>query len=173
MTQLTPPASVSLPPDALQAFEAESLYAPAAWFVHRLVSLSEDELRATMDTNRIGWLVGQQVVLPGHPAHLPAAVAIQCTGTLGQLYAVYGMGLRRHDGWTGFGTHIHRARFRRMGEIGPPLDLRLRCTRKRTLMGTRFCDFEFLFEQQGEAVYESHQTAAWRRAPPAEATSTG
>ncbi len=153
---------MSLPRD----FADESLYTSDAWFVHALCSVDPDAgtLHAQMDTERIGWLVDHQVVLPGHPAHLPAAVAVQATGTLGQLYAVYGLGLRRAEGWTGFGTHIHQARFRRMGEIGPALDLHLTCTRQRTLMGTRFCDFDFLFTQDGQPVYESSQTAAWRRA---------
>lgn len=155
----------SLPEDPLVAFAQESLYAPEAWFVHELLGVDPDArtLHAMMDTTRIGWLVEQQVVVPGHPVHLPAAVAVQCTGTLGQLYAVYGMGLTRAEGWSGFGTHIHKARFRRMGEIGPPIALQLTCTRQRTLMGTRFCDFDFVFTQAGEPVYESSQTAAWRQ----------
>lgn len=149
----------------LDRFEAEALYARRAWFVSDVVAIDPDAgtLHATLDTTAIGWLVDAQVVVDGHPQHLPAAVAVQCTGTLGQLYAVYALGFSRADGWTGFGTHIHDARFRRMGEIGPPLDLRLACTRKRTLMGTVFCDFAFRFEQGGHAVYESKQTAAWRR----------
>jgi hypothetical protein len=154
-------------PDLLDDFAREALYTPDGWFVHRVLDVDPDARRvvAEMDTTRLP-LVGAQRALPGHPRHVPAAIAIQSTGTLGQLYAVYVLGLRVTEGWTGFGTHIHEARWGRMGEIGPPLELACTCTRVRRLWGTTFCDFAFDYRQQGERVYTSRQTAAWRRAEP-------
>lgn len=144
-------------------FAAESLYAPEAWFVHDVLELDADRVVALVDTTRLGPLVQAQRPWPGHARHFPGAVAIQVTGTLGQLHAIYGMGLRASEGWVGFGTHIHRARFPGMGEIGPPVQAALQATRKRQLRGTWFVDYDFRYTQEGRLIYESTQTAAWGR----------
>ncbi|MCB9680947.1 MAG: hypothetical protein H6733_05695 [Alphaproteobacteria bacterium] len=158
-------APLPLPADAvLDDFVHEALYDPSAWFVHRVLAVEPDAQRlvAEMDTTRLA-LVDAQRVVPGHPKHVPAAIAVQATGTLGHLYAVYALGLRTTEGWVGFGTHIHKARWGKMGRIGPPMWMEARCDRTRVLWGTRFCDFSFRFEQDGETVYTSRQTAAWRQ----------
>lgn len=147
-------------------FEREALYAPSAWFVHDVLELDREAHRvvALVDTTRLGALVDAQRPHPGHAPHLPGAVAIQVTGTLGNLHAVYVMGLRPTEGWVGYGTHVRDGRFRRMGTIGPPVIATAECTRRRQLGGTWFLDYRFRFEQDGEPVYESEQTAVWRRA---------
>lgn len=154
-----------IPPD----FADESLYASDAWFIHRLIGVDKPNRKVIgeMDTTRIGWLVDHQREVAGHARHVPAAVVIQATGTLGQLYAVYALDLRPTQGWAGYGTHIRQARFLRMGLIGPPLVCTLTATKQRQLLGTWFCDFTFRFEQRGEVVYESTQSAAWRKLPDA------
>jgi hypothetical protein len=146
-------------------FVDEALYTPEAWFVHRLLGLDKEgrKLVAEIDTERLGPLVEAQREVAGHARHVPAAIVIQATGTLGQLYAVYAIDLRPTAGWAGYGTHIRQARFARMGVVGPPLVATVHCTRQRQLLGTWFCDFSFRFEQRGDVVYESVQSAAWRR----------
>jgi len=146
-------------------FAAESLYTPDQWYLHDLVELDAEAHRvvATLDTTRIGQVVAAQRPWPAHPKHLPGAVAVQMTGTLGNLHAVYVMGLRMTEGWVGYGTHLRTAKFKRMGEIGPPVTAIGQSTRQRNLRGTWFLDYTFRFEQEGELVYESHQTAAWTR----------
>jgi hypothetical protein len=153
----------------LTDFERESLYTPDAWFVHRVLEVDAEGRRlvAELDTDRIGFLVDAQREVAGHPKHLPAAIAIQLTGTLGQLFAVYALGLRPTQGWHGFGTHIHKARFLRLGEIGPVLRATVTCTRQRQVRSTWFCDFAFSLEQHGKPVYVSEQTAAWVKGPAA------
>ena len=147
-----------LPPD----FERECMYTPDAWFLVDCDFLPEEQrIVGTCDTTRIGALVEAQRVWPNHPKHLPGAVAIQITGTLGQLYATYVLGMPATEGWVGFGTHIHTARFRRLGEIGPPVRCEATLISKRTLRGTVFTRFRFLFTQDGEECYLSEQTAAW------------
>lgn len=150
-----------IPPD----FASESLYDPTQWYIHDVLELDPDANRvvALIDTTRLGPLVEAQRPWPGHPPHLPGAVAIQVTGTLGNLHAVYCLGLRMTEGWVGYGTHVRNARFRRLATIGPPVIAAATCTRRRELRGTWFVDFTFRFEQEGEPVYESEQTAAWRR----------
>lgn len=146
-------------------FEQECLYRPDAWYLHDVLVLDPEDNRVVglVDTTRLGPLVDAQRTWPGHAKHFPGAIAIQVTGTLGQLHATYCMGLRATDGWFGFGTHIKKARFPGMGEIGPPVHAELRATRQRKLRGVWFVDYDFRYEQEGRLIYESTQTAAWGR----------
>lgn len=146
-------------------FHLECLYAPEAWFVHDLLTLDRQAGRvvALVDTTRLGALVDAQRTWPGHEKHFPGAIAVQVTGTLGQLHATYIMGLRATEGWFGFGTHVKKARFPSMGRIGPPVQAALQCNRSRQLRGVWFVDYAFRYEQEGRVIYESEQTAAWAR----------
>lgn len=147
------------PPD----FEQEALYERDSWFIHDLLVLDPEAHRVVglVDTTRLGPLVDAQRPVGGHEKHLPGAVAVQITGTLGQLHAIYVMGLRASEGWVGFGTHLRDARFRRLGKIGPPIHAELVATRQRQVRGTWFVDYRFLYTQEGAEVYSSTQTAAW------------
>jgi 3-hydroxymyristoyl/3-hydroxydecanoyl-(acyl carrier protein) dehydratase len=149
-------------------FAAEALYAADAWFVHGLREIDAASRRvvAHMDTTRLGPLVDAQREVSGHQKHVPAAMVIQATGTMGQLYAVYALGLRATEGWSGYGTHIREARFHRMGLIGPPITVSVTATKQRQMMGTWFCEFDFAFVQDGQPVYTSKQSAAWRKLSP-------
>ncbi len=146
-------------------FAEQALYTEDHWFVHDLVELDVQNHRivALMDTRRIGTAVRAQNAWPLHHKHLPGAVAIQVTGTLGNLHAVYCQGLKLTEGWVGYGTHLKKARFPTMGEIGPPVVLNVEATRRRNIRGTWFFDYSFRFEQDGRCVFESEQIAAWTR----------
>jgi hypothetical protein len=146
-------------------FERECLYAPSQWYVHDVLKIDRDnhEVVAVLDTTRIGALVEAQQPHAGHPPHVPGAVAIQLTGTLGNLHAVYVLGLRPSAGWVGYGTHVKNARFHRMGRIGPPLVATSVATKRRQFRGAWFLEYRFAFTQDGELVYESEQSAVWRQ----------
>ena len=146
-------------------FERECLYEPEHWYVHDVLTLDRDAARVVVriDTTRLGPIASAQRLTAGHLPHLPGAVAIQVTGTLGNLDAVYLAGLRVSEGWCGYGTHVLGAKFPRMATIGPPVIATSTATRRRQLRGTWFFDYEFRYEQDGEAVFESRQTAAWRQ----------
>ena len=149
-----------LPPD----FASEAMYDESAWFVTD-VTFDDDAgaVVATCDTTKLGPLVRAQHVWPNHPKHFPGAVAIQITGTLGQLWATYVRGLRATEGWVGFGTHLHQAKFRKLGEIGPPVRCVGTLISEREVWGTVFTRFSFRFTQQGDEIFRSEQTAAWVR----------
>ena len=149
-------------------FAAQCLYTDAAWFVHDVVELDREarSVLAIIDTTRLGPLVDAQVELPGHPKHLPGAVCVQVTGTLGALLSAYVLDMPRTEGWVGFGTHIHEARFPSLGEIGPPVEARATALSVRTLRGTRFVRYAFHFTQEGRDVYRAEHTAAWLQAAP-------
>lgn len=151
---------IPLPPD----WHANALYAPDSLFIHDAV-FDPDNKRVigTCDTTRLGPLVDAQRPWPGHPKHVPGAVAIQITGTLGTLYATYVLDMPATDGWVGFGTHVHSARFRKLGEVGPPLTCTATLLTNRSIRGTVFTKFSFLYTQEGDEVFASEQTAAWVR----------
>jgi hypothetical protein len=150
-----------LPPD----FADESLYTEDHWYLHDLVEVDAEAglVVATMDTTRLGHTVDAQVERPGHPKHVPGAVMVQVTATLGNLHAVYALGLRPSEGWVGFGTHIKDARFPSLGVIGPAVTCRAEAGRVRTVRGTRFVEYRFTYTQDGRTIYSSTQLAGWRR----------
>ncbi len=144
-------------------FATECLYAPDCWFVHDLLLVDADEgiVRGRVDTTRLGPLVDAQQERPGHPRHVPGAVMVQITGTLGNLHAVYALGLRPSEGWSGFGTHVRNARFPSLGRIGPPVDVELRATRIRRFRGRTFVEYTFRYEQEGREIYLAEHAAIW------------
>jgi hypothetical protein len=89
---------------------------------------------------------------------------VHVTGMLGFAHAYFVLGLRHADGWIGYGTHIHSARYGRLATIGPPLVLECRATRVRSIRGSVYVRYAFRFEQEGVVVYESDQGAVWHRA---------
>lgn len=150
---------MALPDD----FEDQCLYARRSWYVHDILTLDVDNHRLVglMHTTDLGPLVDDQIERPGHPKHVPGAVMVQATGTLGQLHAVYAMGLRGTEGWSGFGTHMKEVRFGGLGTIGPDVVMHCEATRRRQLRGTWFVDYSFRYEQDGRELFRSRQTAAW------------
>ncbi len=150
---------MTIPPD----FADHCLYAPDCWFVDAVEHLDAECVRVRVDTLRLGPFVDAQVVRRGHPKHVPGAVMVQLTGTLGSLHAVYGLGLRDH---VGYGTHIKSARFPTLGRIGPGMWAELRVIRIRRLRGRVFSEYRFEYWQEapnGEraVVYASEQAAIW------------
>lgn len=158
-------------------FATECLYTPEHWYIHDLLEVDPalGLVRGAVDTTRLGALVDAQNVSPGHPAHVPGAVMVQITATLGNLHAVYVLGLRPSAGWSGFGTHVRGARFPTLGRIGPPMEVELRTTRHRRLRGRHFVDYAFRYLQEGREVYVSEQAAIWFQgaAPEADPTPYG
>jgi 3-hydroxymyristoyl/3-hydroxydecanoyl-(acyl carrier protein) dehydratase len=144
-------------------FLDESLYAEDCWFIHDILEIDKEGGRIVgeLDTTRLGQLGAAQRPVGGHAPHVPAAVMIQMTGTLGQMHAIWVLGLRATEGWIGYGTHMKSARFRNLATVGAPIRAELTATRVRWLRNTCFVDYKFRYLQDGQVVYESEQTAAW------------
>lgn len=145
-------------------FVREALYAPEFWYLHELVEIDPVEHRVVgrIDTTRLGPIVDAQRPWPGHEKHLPGSVAIQVTGTLGNLHAHCILGLRASEGWVGYGTHVRDGRFKKLGLIGPPVLATATAHKRRHFRGAWFLDYTFAFEQEGELLYSSEQTAVWQ-----------
>jgi len=157
----------------LEDYANECMYARDAWFIDKILELNPEEKRiiGQLNTEKLTTLVEHQRIWPGHPKHFPGAVAIQMTATLGQLYAIYVLGLRATEGWVGFGTHIKKAKFGALGVIGPTVEAKATCIRARQFRGTWFTDFEFEYTQNSKLLYASTQTAAWIQGNPSGKTN--
>ncbi len=99
-----------------------------------------------------------------HPRHVSGGLLVHLTGMMGFAHAYFVLGLRHAEGWTGYGTRIHQARFRRLARVGPPLLLDCRATEVRRIRGSLAVRYRFLFTQEGEEVYAGDQSALWTRA---------
>jgi len=152
-------------PDEMRRFLASFLYREEAFLVDEVVRLDAEarEIEARLDTRRALPFAAQQRVSPGHPAHVAAGEILMATGSLGCMHAWFFHGCRWDEGWAGFGNRIHRADFKSLARIGPPLELHSRETRTRVGERRIVLRYEFEFRQGAELVYTGDQTAMFLR----------
>lgn len=145
---------------------ADCFYGPDALFIDEILAVDRDQgmVQAQMPTPDTLPLTRDQRGDPRvHPRHVAAAVMLHVTGIVGYAHAYYVLDVRHAEGWVGFGTHIHSARFRAMCVLGPPVVVECRQQRIRKLVGNLFARYQYVFKQNGETIYESEQSAVWRR----------
>lgn len=149
----------------IERFLRSFLYRAEVFLLDEVVSLDDvaREVVARMDTTREFPYVRYQRVGPGHPAHLSVAELVMATAHMGSLHGWFFHGLRWDAGWVGFGNRIHRADFKSLALVGPPLDLRSRETAARVGAQRVVVRFEFDFRQDGKPVYFGDQTAMFVR----------
>jgi len=140
-------------------------YMPEGFFIDRVLEADPTKRQITceVDTTKPFPLVREQKhheVL--HPPHLPGAVIIHLTGMVGLAAAQVFLGIRFDQGWSGYGSRIHRGDFKRIVKLGPPL--RLECTitdvRKRQKMV--IVRYALHFYQEKLLAYKGDQTAVYR-----------
>ena len=149
------------------AFLADCPYGPDAVFFDEILVVDREKslVAARMPTSLELPLTRDQRGDPRiHPRHVAGALMVHATGILGFVHAYHVLDLRHADGWVGFGTHIHAARFRALCAVGPPVDAECRQLSLRRLVGNLFARYRFVFSQGETVVYESEQSAVWRRA---------
>ena len=152
-------------PGEMRRFLDSFLYREQAFLVDEIVALDREArtLHARMDTRRELPISQYQRTGPGHPAHVSAADVVMLTGNLGCLHAWLFHGCRWDEGWTGFGNRIHRADWKRIARIGPPLELFSAESRTRTGSRRVVIRYDFRFEQEGAVVYLGDQSAMFFR----------
>jgi hypothetical protein len=96
-----------------------------------------------------------------HPRHLAGSLMVHATGMLGFIHAYHVLGLRHRDGWIGYGTHIHKAAFRKLVQPGPPVVCTCQAVRTRAGAQRYFIRYRFELHHEGQLAYESEQTAVW------------
>lgn len=153
-------------PEEMQRFLASYLYTEEAFLIDEVVCADKDALtmEAVMDTTRYLPLARLQRADPEvHPAHVSGAEMIMLTANLGTLHGWFFHGLRWDEGWAGFGNRIHRADFRTLARLGPPMRLESRETKTRVGPKRVVSRYEFRFWQEENLVYQSDQTAIFVR----------
>ncbi|MCX5746286.1 MAG: hypothetical protein NT062_27730 [Proteobacteria bacterium] len=144
------------------AFVADCPYEPTAVLIDDIVSCdpATSTIVARLPTHDDLPLTRDQRAHPvRHPRHVAGGLMVHLTGILGFAHAYYLLELRHHDGWIGYGTHIHAGRFRRMGKIGPPMLLSCQALSVRRIRGVIVPRYRFVFTQDGEAIYEAEHSA--------------
>jgi hypothetical protein len=148
-------------------FVADCPYLPAAVLIDEIVTVdaststviarlpTDENMPLTRDPER-------------HPRHVSGGLMVHLTGILGFAHAYYVLELRHRDGWIGYGTHIHAARFRRMGKVGPPMMLACEALSVRRIRGAIVPRYRFRFTQHDELVYEAEHSAIFTRVGAAE-----
>jgi hypothetical protein len=152
-------------PEEMERFLDGFMYQPAGFLIDEVTRLDREkhEIEARLGTTGPLPLSDLQRVEPHHPAHVAAGEIIQATGSLGCLHAWFFHGCRWDEGWTGFGSRIHRADFKKLARIGPALRLESRELRSRVGERRVVLRFEFQFWQEDVLVYHGDQTAMFLR----------
>jgi hypothetical protein len=142
------------------------LYTEPAFLVDVLTRLDGEarEIEGRMESTRPLPITPLQRVEEGrHPAHVSAPELIMLTGNLGCLHAWFFHGCRWDEGWAGFGNRIHRADFKQLARIGPPIHLHSKETRTRVGPKRVVLRYEFTFTQEEKVVYWGDQSAIFVR----------
>ena len=159
-------AAMSIPspwPDAEMAHFLDTfLYERGAFLIDEVLAADPDKHTITgrMDTTRelpvAPFQRGDEAL---HPRHVSGPEMVLLTGNLGCLHAWFFHGVRWDEGWVGFGSRIHRADFRDLASLGPPMICTSTETRRRVGARRIMLRYAFEFSQQGRVVYRSDQSA--------------
>lgn len=154
-----------VPADELQHFLDTFLYTEEAVLVDEITSLDpvDSRMTALLETTRPLPFSACQRTSAEHPAHVSAAELLMVTGSLGCLHAWFFHGVRWDEGWAGFGNRVHRADFKSLARIGPPIELESRETRSRIGPNRVVLRYTFEFRQAGGLVYVGDQSAMFVR----------
>jgi hypothetical protein len=96
-----------------------------------------------------------------HPPHLNGGLLVHMAGVSAYVHFYYVFGRRHADGWVGYGTRIHNARFVALAPPGEPLIISCTCTQAREGATRILARYDFVFTQAGNPVYRSDQSAVW------------
>ena len=161
--------SVSFPTSFDQAFLDDLPYEPGVLLFDQLLEVDREQslVRCRMATHADLPLTRSQRVHPVcHPRHINGGLILHATGMLGFVHAYHVLDLRFADGWVGYGTHVHRAVFRRMILPGDHVEASCRATRARLGKDRHFIRYRLEFSSEGALCYEGQQSAVWVRSDP-------
>lgn len=158
MTALTTPCAFE------PAFLDDLPYDPSVLLFDRILEIDESASRVIceMPTDRSIPFTDQQRAHPErHPRHVAGAALVHATGMLGFVHAYYLLGVRHSGGWIGYGTHIHKAVFRKLVPPGTPISATCVATKLRRGSSRHVVRYAFEFRHEGELCYEGDQSAIW------------
>jgi hypothetical protein len=152
------------------AFDADFLadcpYDPEVLLLDELLEVDRERslVRCRMVTDLPLPLTSSQRAHPvHHPRHIAGGLIVHATASLGFVHAYYVLGLRHHEGWIGYGTHIHKASFRRL--ISPGEEVEATCVATRVRLGETRHIVRYTFELRSSdgRCYHGDQSAIWVR----------
>ena len=156
------------------AFLTDLPYDPEVLLFDRILAIDAEKsmVRCRMPTDAPLPLTTSQRAHPvRHPRHVAGGIMVHATGMLGFVHAYYLLGLRHHEGWVGYGTHIHRVVFRKLVQPGAPIEATCVATRTRKGRTRYVVRYEFEFRHEGDLCYEGDQSAVWMLTGEAGATA--
>jgi 3-hydroxymyristoyl/3-hydroxydecanoyl-(acyl carrier protein) dehydratase len=159
-----PPLIPPTPHDFDDAFLADLPYDPEVLLFDRVLEIdaSENRIVCNMPTHeRLPLTRAQRAHPVRHPRHVAGAIMVHATGMMGFIHAYYLLGLRHGEGWVGYGTHVHSAKFRKLVEPGEPIEATCRVTRQRLGRRRHVLRYSFAFRHEGALCYEGDQSAVW------------
>jgi hypothetical protein len=157
---------MDLPCGFTDDFLADLPYDPSVLLFDRIESIDIEArtIVCRMPTDRPLPFTSEQRVHPvKHPRHVSGGVIVHATGMLGFVHVYHLHGFRHADGWTGYGTNIHKAVFRKLVPPGLPLICRCQEVRHRRMGDKAYATYRFEFRHDGDLAYESEQSAMWIR----------
>lgn len=162
---------MSVPGPFAPEFLDDLFYAPEVFFFDRIERLDRETMTIVcrMPTDQpLPITVAQRGDPRVHPRHVNGGVIMHATGMLGWAHAYHLNGLRHAEGWVGYGTHIHDAKFKKLVTLDAPMFCRATQLRARRLAEKIFATYELVFEQNESVVFESKQSAMWMKVAPRE-----
>ncbi|MFO0755769.1 MAG: hotdog fold domain-containing protein [Byssovorax sp.] len=157
------------------AFMADLPYDPEVLLFDEMLELDREKnlIRCRMHTHDELPLTRSQRAHPRlHPRHVAGGLMVHATGMLGFVHAYYMLGLRHHEGWIGYGTHIHKVVFRKLVVPGTPIDAVCSVVRARIGQVRHLVRYRFDFFHEGALCYEGEQTAVWLKIDPNDPAAT-
>jgi hypothetical protein len=148
------------------AFVTDCPYGPGGLLIDEILAIDPEQnlVRARMPTHDELPLTREQRAHPQrHPRHVSGGLMVHVTGMMGFVHAYYVLNLRHADGWIGYGTRIHDAKFKSLATTAAPLELECRATQVRKISGNIFVRYLFKFTQGENVVYQGDQSAIWSR----------
>lgn len=151
------------------AFVADCPYGPDALFIDDIVEVDKERSRIVARWTPQGDLPltrSQRVHPVLHPQHINGGLMLHVTGMVGFAHAYYVLGLRHREGWTGYASRIHSARFMQLTPLDAPIDIEVVGDRMRVgdlrVMGR----YQIRAYQRGELVYRGDQGAIFLKLDP-------
>jgi hypothetical protein len=143
----------------------DMLYEPEPYMVRELLEIDPERslVRLSFGSDASQPVTSSQRVDATHPAHVAGALLVHLTGAAGFVHAYYLLGLRHRDGWIGFGTHIHRAVFRKLITPGDDFEMSCQATRIRPGRDRYMVRYDVEVRSDGARCYQGDQSAAWMR----------
>jgi hypothetical protein len=160
------PGRMTVPGPFDQAFLDDLPYDPEVLMFDQLLEIDREQslIRVRWPTTADQPITRAQRNHPRyHPPHVSGALMVHATGLLGFAHAYYVLGLRHHQGWIGYGTHMDGVVFRKL--VPPGAIVEASCRAKRSRLGTErhFVRYAFEMRWNDEVCYQSEQSALWVR----------